>query len=375
MRRVEEAPRPNWAHKVESLGFTYHSGGEMYWNESASYRLSAREVDEIEQASNDLYALAYRAVGHIIDHGRLGELGIPRAAWSVITRSWRRDERSLYGRFDLAYDGKSPPKLLEFNADTPTSLLEAAIIQWQWKVDAAPRSDQFNSIHEKLVARWPRIVPPDRLLHLACYTENDEDLRTVEYLADTAIEAGLVTKILDVSEIAWSERNATFFDAEERPIQYLFKLYPWEWLMQDEFAEHLAISETTFIEPAWKMVLSNKAILPILWELFPDHPNLLPTYWTPDPFEGASYVEKPIISREGSNVRILEHDRPVASTEGSYGDYRKIYQARGAVPNFNGYNAIIGSWVIGDESAGIGIREDPNLITTNLSPFAPHSFE
>jgi glutathionylspermidine synthase len=36
----------------------------------------------------------------------------------------------LYGRFDLAYRGDGPPKLLEYNADTPTALFEAAVVQW-----------------------------------------------------------------------------------------------------------------------------------------------------------------------------------------------------------------------------------------------------
>jgi glutathionylspermidine synthase len=374
MKREDRLERPNWSHMVESLGFTFHSSGEVYWNERASYRFSTAEIDILEEATNELYTLACKAVDFVIEHNRLAEFGIPQTAWPLVRSSWQRGEVPLYGRFDLAFDGDSAPKLLEFNADTPTSLLEASVIQWQWKRDVEPASDQFNSIHEKLVARWPLIVSPERLLHLACCMDNDEDLRTVEYLADTAIDAGIVTKILDVSQISWSPTDNAFYDGEGRPIQYLFKLYPWEWLLQDEFAEHLAVCDTTFIEPAWKMVLSNKAILPILWELFPEHPNLLPAYWSPEALGTAAYVEKPIISREGSNVRIYENGGAVAATDGSYHQYPKVYQARASVPNFNGYHMMIGSWIIGDEAAGIGIREDCGLITTNSSPFIPHIF-
>jgi glutathionylspermidine synthase len=35
---------------------------------------------------------------------------------------------------------------------------------------------------------------------------------------------------------------------------------------------------------------------------------------------------------------------------------------------------VIGSWVIGDAAAGIGIREDDGPITRNSSRFVPHYF-
>jgi glutathionylspermidine synthase len=332
------------------------------------------EIDVIEAATNELYRIARITVSHVIEEGRFAELGIPQSAVPLIKRSWLRQDLSLYGRFDLVFNGREQPKLLEFNADTPTSLLEASIIQWQWKQDLDPSADQFNSLHERLVARWQEIVPRDRMLHLACYTENDEDLHTVEYLADTAIEAGLCTKVLDISHVCWSDKDAAFFDLEGRPIQYLFKLYPWEWVMQDEFAAHLSMSDAVLLEPAWKMVLSNKGILPIMWELFPDHSNLLPCFRDPKALRGMEYVEKPIFSREGNNITIVSNGAAVESTGGHYADNPKVYQARATLPNFDGTNMIIGSWIIGDEAGGMGIREDKALITTNLSPFVPHYF-
>ena len=37
-------------------------------------------------------------------------------------------------------------------------------------------------------------------------------------------------------------------------------------------------------------------------------------------------------------------------------------------------HALVGSWVIAGKAAGIGMREDKNPITTNLSRFVPHYF-
>ena len=67
---------------------------------------------------------------------------------------------SIYGRFDLRYDGAGPAKLLEYNADTPTTLLEASILQWNWLKDTHEGDDQWNSLHEKLVERVTSVRLP-----------------------------------------------------------------------------------------------------------------------------------------------------------------------------------------------------------------------
>jgi glutathionylspermidine synthase len=63
----------------------------------------------------------------VIERGWWSRLRLPEAAIPAILRSWERDDFSLYGRFDLAFDGRSAPRLLEYNADTPTALLEASV--------------------------------------------------------------------------------------------------------------------------------------------------------------------------------------------------------------------------------------------------------
>lgn len=189
----------------------------------------------------------------------------------AIVASWERDDFSVYGRFDFAFDSASPPKLLEYNADTPTALLEAAVVQWFWLQDTRPTSDQFNSIHERLIAAWQRWG--GQALHFSAIKDHVEDEQTVLYLRDTAEQAGVATRFVHVEDIGWN--GADFVDLTEAPITQCFKLYPWEWLWHEEFGAHLARETTRFIEPMWKMLLSNKGLLPILWELFPGHPNLL----------------------------------------------------------------------------------------------------
>jgi glutathionylspermidine synthase len=380
MRRDPRIPRTSWQARVESVGLPHHTGaqGTPYWDESACYTFSAAEVDELEAATAELHRLCLEAAAHVIERGRWDELAIPRSAVPLVEASWRADEPTLYGRFDLAYDGHTPPRLLEYNADTPTALVEAAVAQWYWLQDTEPTGDQFNSLHERLVAAWSAMAPGLRgagvaggspLVHFAS-ADDPEDVATTTYLRDTATQAGLDTEQLLVEEIGWDAGAQRFVDAGDRPITAAFKLYPWEWLARETFAPHLAAARARWIEPPWKMVLSNKGILAVLWELFPGHPNLLPA--TFDEWRLEAYARKPLLSREGANVRLVMFGEEVAASGGDYGEEGFVYQALASLPRFDGRVPVLGSWVVGGEPAGLGVREGDGLITTNASRFVPH---
>jgi glutathionylspermidine synthase len=271
----------------------------------------------------------------------------------------------------LAFSTEGAPKLLEYNADTPTALVEASVAQWFWLQDTQPSADQFNSIHERLIEAWKRFA--GSTVHFSSIKEHPEDEQTVLYLRDTCEQAGVRTRSVFVEDIGWDEKQRCFVDLDCEVIQRCFKLYPWEWMWHEEFAPQLATDGTAFIEPAWKMLLSNKGLLPVLWDLFPGHENLLPAYDEPAAL-GESYVRKPRLSREGSNVSIVERGTVLEETSGDYGEEGHIYQALAPIPNFNGHRPVFGVWVVDHEAAGLGIREDTRRITGNLSRFVPHFF-
>ena len=277
MQRHACQPRPDWREKVEHTGLTYHTHDNgPYWDESACYELTAREVDVLEKAAHDLHYLCIDAAEAVIKNNWWSRLGIPAAAVPAIRRSWERDDFSLYGRFDLAFDGHGAPKLLEYNADTPTALVEAAVTQWFWLQDMRPGADQFNSIHERLIEAWRRWA--GTTVHFSSIKEHAEDQQTVLYLRDTCEQAGVATRAVHVEDLGWDSGQKCFVDLDGTRLTHCFKLYPWEWMWHEQFGPHLAHDTVQFIEPTWKMLLSNKGLLPILWELFPEHPNLLPAY-------------------------------------------------------------------------------------------------
>jgi glutathionylspermidine synthase len=373
MERQLCSPRPDWQARVESQGLQFHTiDGVPYWDESAYYRFGSTEIDELEKATYALNDLCLKAVDHIFERNRLGEFQIPPQFHAWLRQSWDQDELTVYGRFDFCYDGRLPPKLLEYNADTPTALLEAAVVQWFWMKDTYPDADQFNSIHDKLLEFWPHIGPATQgPIHFASMRGHIEDLMTVTYLRDTAQQAGLDTVYLAVEDIGWNAARRAFVDMQERPLRTAFKLYPWEWMLREQFGPRLLEYRVRWLEPPWKVLLSNKTILTLLWELFPESPYLLPTYSEP---KGDNYVRKPCQGREGANVRFVWNGETVQETDGPYGDGPFVYQEARSLPAFGGNYPVIGSWLVNGYACGIGIREDCGPITSNTSRFVPHVF-
>ena len=199
MQRIVCPERDDWRATAEQAGFDFHTiDGERYWDERAYYAFTLDEIErQIEAPTGEIDAMCLELVGHAIDDEHtLRRLKIPEAFWPLISESWQRDEASLYGRLDLSFDGRGPAKLLEYNADTPTSIFEAAVFQWTWLEQAIERriipkrADQFNSIHERLIEAWKKLGA-GRHLHLTGMTENTEDAGTLAYLEDTARQAGL----------------------------------------------------------------------------------------------------------------------------------------------------------------------------------------
>jgi glutathionylspermidine synthase len=260
--------------------------------------------------------------------------------------------------------------LLEYNADTPTALLEAAIVQWQWLKDIDERGDQFNSIHERLIEAWQALRErDDGPVHFAAMEGIPEDYITVEYLRDTAIQAGFDTDYLDVEVIGWDRSARTFVDRSGRPIHRLFKLYPWEWIIREEFGKDVLAAPVKWIEPAWKMILSCKSILPLLYERHPDSPYLLPASFSQ--LEG-NYVRKPIHAREGANITVVINGQTRIATDGVYTDCPSVYQGLAPMKAHDGHYPVYGTWIVNGVACGLGIREDDTMVTQNTSRFVPH---
>lgn len=373
MQRVKMNPRYDWKAKVVNQGMNFHTiNDKVYWDESVCYEFDANTIDRIEDATKALHDMSINYVHNCIARGDYTGYWFNnnQNIINLIEQSWKSSHQHLYGRFDLGIDRSGNIKMFEYNADTPTSLLEASVIQWNWKEDVFPNHDQFNSIHEKLISRWNNIVPLGETVYVTANANSPhEDWSNLHYVLQTAVEAGYNASSIDLEMIGWAEEEKCFVDTNNYAINYLFKLYPWEWLVQDEFCKNIPHSLTTFFEPPWKMLLSNKLLCVKLWEMNRDHPLLLPAFNDAKKVGGSKkWIQKPMLGREGNGV-----EKWSSGWFSSNINSDNIIQEKFDVATFDGMTPVIGSWVIGNDPAGIGIREDTG-ITTNNSRFIPHYF-
>jgi glutathionylspermidine synthase len=384
MQRRAETPRDNWQEIVESQGLTYAvdppgSGRQdPYWNESAAFVFSESEVEYLEGVTEELHERAVEACRAMVDRPDVMEtFGLPRIATELFRESLDDPGQfSLYGRFDLAWDGTGDAKLLEYNADTPAALVEAAVTQWYWLEDRYPQHDQWNMLHERLVQAWQQHAHLVRnsAVHFAVgENEPNEDWATVAYLRDTAREAGLEDFGVTMEEIGWHSTRKVFVDSEDREITTCFKMYPWDWMLAEEFSNYILgeESKTLWVEPAWKTLAGSKALLAVMWDMFPDHPNLVPAYLD-SPRDLKQYVAKPTFGWEGAGIRVVSdavnETTAARHTEGQ----RDVFQQFIELPKFDGGYVVLGSWIVNGHAAGLGIRESDNAITDTNARFVPH---
>lgn len=380
MKRITLPPRDDWQTRAREVGFIFHTPiGEPYWRDEAAYQFTMAQVEnDLETPAERLHAMCLEVVEHACsDKAILRKLAIPDSYHDWIIESWRRRDPHLYGRFDFRYDGTGPAKLYEYNADTPTACFEAGVFQWMWlenrieRGELPPTADQFTSLHEALIQRFSAVADPGLLLHFTSVDDGYEDRATTMYLEDCARQAGFVTRYTDIREIGVDDQHR-YADQESDVIEQIFKLYPWEYMHREVFGAELPLNDCRWIEPPWKAILSNKGLLPLLWEGWPNHENLLPAYFGKShPDLTSPYIRKPIYSREGANVEVIGADAGPIQDRG-YGEEGFVCQAYAPLPVFDGHRPVLGVWIVGDEARGMGIREQDRPITDDDARFVPN---
>jgi glutathionylspermidine synthase len=375
---------------MEEIGLSWHTDrdGSRYISEEL-IEVSEEQAEAYYDAANDLYDMFLAAAERVIDEQRYAELGIPSNLVGLIEDSWRRQDLHLYGRFDLAggLDGL-PIKLIEFNADTPTSLFETSIVQWALlKANGMDETRQFNNLHEMLKENFRRLITRDRPLEefseryarekllFSSIGGHAEDERTVRYLQQVAHEAGFYTDFCYLHEAGFTGEEGVF-NRDGQLADFWFKLFPWEDIAAEELeltrmlAKMSENGRTRILNPAYTVLFQSKGILAELSAMFPDSPYLLPT--AREPLADTAQVEKKMFGREGANLRIIDPDgRTLAESDGPYRHHKSVFQALAAFPRDAAdrhYQA--GVFYVG-EACGLGFRRGGRILD-DLSKFVGH---
>jgi len=377
---------------LEELGFAWHTDSD-----NTSYIadelvvVSEAEAENYYEAVNELYDMFVEAGDYVIENNLFHELGIPFNLVDIIKETWENDVHwHLYGRFDLAggIDGK-PIKLLEFNADTPTALFETAIIQWAMlKQNGLDEQKQFNFIYEALLNNFKRVVTLQESVEefdelyegwkflFSSIRDNIEEENTVRLLQHIATEAGFDTNFGFIDEVEFDD-HGIYFNNEK--YELWFKLIPWEDIAIEESDLAMLLSniiknqEAIIFNPAYTLMFQNKAILKILWDLYPNHPLLLETSY--EPLSGKKQVEKPIYGREGESIKIIdESGKVIAGGVGNYDNHKMIYQEFIELPKDSRGNYYQAGVFYAYEACGVGFRRGGEILN-NMSKFVGHIVE
>ncbi|EAH9379599.1 glutathionylspermidine synthase family protein [Campylobacter upsaliensis] len=372
---------------LESIGFSWHTDedGSDYLD-NRFICVSKNEANAYYEAANELYDMFIAAAQNVIDNDRFDELGIPFNLIDAIKMSWENEVHwHLYGRFDFAggLDGK-PIKLIEFNADTPTSLFESAILQWAMlKQNNLDEHLQFNSIYESLMDNFKRLITLDESVEefeehyrgwkilFSSVAGNKEEELTTKLLAHIAKDAGFECDFSYVDEVEFGEegifKNGVNYE-------YWFKLIPWEEIAIEEgelamfLTQIMRNQKAIILNPAYTLLFQSKGILKILWELYPNHPLLLESSY--EPLQGKDFVRKPMFGREGANISIVKDDVKLQENIGPYGNNKMIYQQYYEL-NSNENEYYQAGVFFAYEGCGLGFRKG-GLIIDNASKFVGH---
>lgn len=428
MKRQNTIARSDYLSTVHSQGLVYtHDDPNSkqpelyrYWRDDAFYEMTEQDITALHLAASTVFAMLEEAGDWLLSAegaAFLSRFGIPDRAMPAIRASWDEEPAcgSVYGRYDFRFGGidhpdpaMRVPKLYEFNADTPTSLVES-LVQWNWFEDNRHLGEsQWTNMYEDLVAAWRRNlalienkIGRQPVVYFACTREDSshEDEMNTLVLRDTCAAAGYQTETIYIENL-WLGDDGRFYASQGgEHIDVLFKLYPWEHLVHSENADAIFadmensglngrpyVGGTIWIEPPYKMLWSNKAILPVLWHLFGHDPErrqyLLPAWFEqsePMNVVDTGYVRKPILAREGADITIVKPDGATILGESQgYGDEGFIIQELALPPVFHrqeentDVSTVIGVWMIDGAPSGMSVRESGGPITDNFANFIPH---
>ena len=376
---------------LESIGFSWHtdSDNSSYVSDEIVI-INEDEANAYYEACNELYDMFAQAGQHVIDNDLFHEINIPFNLIEMIKESWENDVHwHLYSRFDLAggIDGK-PIKLIEFNADTPTSLFETAIIQWAMlKANGLDEAKQFNNLYEALKDNFKRIITLDTDVEkfeeyyanlgwkilFSSISSSSEDINTTKLLEHIASEAGFNTDFEFIENVQFND-DGIFKDEES--FEFWFKLIPWENIAIEESELALILTEiikekkAIIFNPAYSLMFQSKGFMKVLWDLYPNHPLLLETSF--EPLDNKKQVEKRCFGREGANTKIINSDGSIdVETPGDYEGHKAIYQEYVELPTDDQGKTYQAGVFFAYEACGLGFRRGEKILN-NMSKFVGH---
>lgn len=398
MKRVSVAPRDDFADKAHRSGVfavnrTLPNGEEhQTWDETSAYLIEKDEVDSILDAVEPIVSMSYEAVDFLLD-GEWGTLGIPLPFFEFTRHSFDDQKPQLFTRYDFAYLGNGEVKLVGIDSDSPRNMMEASQAQrrWLWDKFASRAKDrevtQLNSIQEITEKAFEKVLEESEtnLIHIARGTDSrGEDWITSAFIKGIAKKVGWEVIDARMRDLRWDEQHQAWRDNKGNTIQNIYKHFPWDMLIRQKISKDMIINHNRFeslFEPSWKLILSTRAVLPAMWDLYPESPILSPAFMDKDESLGPNIVTSTVLPTTSRNEMGLLKGRNFTSWGEELKDltgqknvtYRDLVIPKRYKDKNGGYRfAYLSVYTVAGKIAGLGMRETRMPLLGAHSTFRPH---
>jgi glutathionylspermidine amidase/synthetase len=355
------------------------------------YVMSKTAQQEIRHASNELHRLFMFATDYVLqDDARLASFNIPPIVWPKIRQSWgNRRTQMITGRFDFSVSERGI-KVYEYNADSASCYMECGKVQGKWAehFGCSEGSDPGAQLFARLVEAWQQSDVND-VLHIMMDSDQEESYHAL-FMQSALDQANINSKIITGLEgVRWGN-NGQIVDSDDMPIRWVWKTWAWETALDQirrdceevsaqggqsmpRLADVLLHPEVMVYEPLWTLIPSNKAILPVMWQLFPEHRHLLDTRYTlSEELKNQGYAVKPIAGRCGWNISMVDkHQNTIEETAGRFDQQDQIYQQLWRLPKIDEYHVQLSSFSVAGKYAGSCLRVDESALITRDSDILP----
>ena len=391
--------RGNWLNEKDSLQKAYvEANGHVINKDPYQYfTITESAEQELIKATNELHLMYLHATDKVMkDDSLLALFDIPKILWPRLRLSWqRRRHHMITGRMDFCMDERGL-KVYEYNADSASCHTEGGLILEQWLKQGyyGTGHNPAEGLLDELAGAWKhsRARP---FVHIMQDKDLEENYHA-QFIQRSLTQAGFESKILfGLDELRW-DAAGQLIDADGRLVNCVWKTWAWETAIEqvrevsaDEYAavpirtghpqnevrliDVLLRPEVLVFEPLWTVIPGNKAILPVLWSLFPHHRYLLDTdFVVNDELAKTGYAVKPISGRCGNNIDLIgPQDEVLDKTSGQFVDRKNIYQQLWCLPKVDGKYIQVCTFTVGGNYGGTCLRGDSSLVVKKESDIEP----
>ncbi|EMM0836776.1 bifunctional glutathionylspermidine amidase/synthase [Enterobacter ludwigii] len=388
-----------WLNENDALQQAYVRANGHFINKDPCQYFTITESAEQEliKATNELHLMYLHATDKVLkDDNLLALFDIPKILWPRLRLSWQwRRHHMITGRMDFCMDERGI-KVYEYNADSASCHTEGGLILEEW-VKNGYRGNGHNpaeGLLEELTGAWKHSHARP-FVHIMQDNDVEEDYHAL-FIQRSLLQAGFETKILHgLNALSW-DAAGQLIDDEGRHVNCVWKTWAWETAIEQirevsetEYAavpirtghpagdvrliDVLLRPEVLVFEPLWTVIPGNKAILPVLWQLFPNHRYLLDTdFEVNDLLKQTGYAIKPIAGRCGSNIDLISAgDEVLDKSSGKFVDRKNIYQQLWCLPKVDGKHIQVCTFTVGGNYGGTCLRGDDSLVVKKESDIEP----